>query len=89
MWTNIKANSNLIQYETEKAFLIKLPKSKMKFWHPRKLVRFEGKNNYLMSIGITPDFDVRIFRNGEGRYNQQEVIEEENISGTELIERFE
>lgn len=88
IWRNIKANSNLIQHETEKAVLIKLPKSKMKFWHPKKLVRFEGKNDYLMSIGITDDFEVRLFRNGEGQYNRTDVLEEEEISGAELIERF-
>ena len=46
-WIQVTANSNLIQTKTEKAVLIKLPKSKLMFWHPAKCVRTNGKNGYL------------------------------------------
>ena len=87
-WTNIITNSNLIQHSTPKSVLIKLPKSKLQFWHPAKLCKQFGKKGYQLSIGITPDFKVRLFRTGEGRYNAHETIEERDISGEELIERF-
>lgn len=87
-WKNITANSNLIQVETNKAVLIKLPKSEFVFWHPSKLVRTSGKNGYHMSIGYTDDFTFNIFKQGKGRYNKTEKISEHQISVEELEAYF-
>lgn len=87
-WQNIIANSNLIQHSTDKSVLIKVPGSKLKFWHPSKLVKVSGKNGYKLSIGITPEFNVKLFRNGEGQYNFKQVIEEKNVTGQQLIDMF-
>lgn len=84
-WKNVTANSNLIQAETEKAILIKLPKSEFVFWHPSKLVRTSGKNGYHMSIGYTDEFTFNTFKQGKGRYNKTEKIAEKQIT----VEEFE
>lgn len=88
MWKNIKANSNLIQASTEKAVLIKLPKSEFLFWHPAKLVKTMGKNSYLMSIGYTNEFIFKVFRNGKGQYNKTTKIEEKTLSISEFEAYF-
>lgn len=51
-WTNIELNSNSIHYSTGRAYLIKIPKSQWAFWIPAKLVRFFGKNDYKISVGL-------------------------------------
>ena len=88
MWQNIEFNSNNVQAETAKSVLIKVPGSKLKFWHPAKLVRYKGKNGYLVSIGFTNEFTFKLFRNGEGQYNQNEKIEEIELTANEFVERF-
>lgn len=64
MWKKLEANSNLIQHDTGNAVLIKLPKSDLKFWHPKKCVRTSGKNGYRMSISYTDDFEFKCERKG-------------------------
>jgi hypothetical protein len=87
-WIQIKANSNLIQKETEKAVLIKLPKSELMFWHPAKCVRTNGKSNYLMTISFTEDFKFNCFRNGKGKTTSFTKIEEVEYTAKELQEAF-
>lgn len=87
-WIQIKANSNLIQNSTEKAVLIKLPKSELMFWHPAKCVRTNGKSNYLMTISFTEDFKFKCFRNGKGKTTSFTKIEEVEYSAKELQEAF-
>ncbi len=87
-WKNVTANSNLIQAETERAVLIKLPKSELKFWHPRKCVRTNGKNGYRLSIGYTDSFEFKAFRNGKGRYNGHEKIEEVTLTSAQFEKYF-
>nr|DAO33617.1 MAG TPA: hypothetical protein [Caudoviricetes sp.] len=84
-WKNITANSNLIEFTTDKSILIKLPKSDFVFWHPAKLVRINGKNNYRMSIGYTDSFIFNIFKQGKGQYNKTQKIAEKQIT----VEEFE
>ncbi len=87
MWENIETN-NLIQAESEKAFLLKIPKEDWLFWHPKKLIRFSGKNNYRMSFGVCNDMKFKIFKNGKGRFNKFEKISEKEINLDELKEYF-
>jgi hypothetical protein len=87
-WIQIKANSNLIQNSTEKAVLIKLPKSELMFWHPAKCVRTNGKSNYLMTISFTKDFKFKCFRNGKGKTTSFTKIEEVEYSAKEIQELF-
>jgi hypothetical protein len=87
-WIKIKANSNLVQTSTDRAYLIKLPKSELKFWHPAKLVRFAGKSNYLMSISFTDSFIFKCFRNGKGQTTFNKKIEEVEYNSQEIQEMF-
>jgi len=87
-WIQIKANSNLIQKETEKSVLIKLPKSELMFWHPIKCVRANGKGGYLMTISFTEDFKFNLFRNGKGKTTSFTKIEEVEYTAKELQEAF-
>lgn len=88
MWNKVVANSNLIQTETERAVLIKLPKSEFKFWHPRKLVRCSGKSGYRMSISFTEEFTFKLFKNGKGNHNSNTKIEEREMNSEQLMAAF-
>lgn len=87
-WHQVEGNSNLIQAQTEKAYLIKLPKSEFQFWHPKKLVRLQGKNDYHMTVSFGDEWRFKIFRNGKGKYNSFEKIEEKEIGPHTLISMF-
>ena len=92
MWKNIEINIQNIETDTGKATLIKMPnKSRYagyKFWHPSKLVRY-GSNSYARSIGYTDEFTFKLFKNGNGKYNKFDVIDEIDISVEEFEESFE
>ena len=63
MWKKVIANSNLIKHETPRAYLIKIPKEKHRFWFPKNCVHFKGKNDYLMTLSYTDDFEIRFTDN--------------------------
>lgn len=88
-WIQVRANSNLIQNQTEKAVLIKLPKSELMFWHPIKCVRTAGKSNYLMTISFTDSFKFNCFRNGKGKTTSFKKIEEVEYTAQEIKDIFE
>ena len=91
MWKNIDINLQNIETDTGKAALIKMPnKSKYaeyKFWHPSKLVRY-GSNSYARSLGYTDNFKFKLFKNGNGKYNKFDVIDEIEINVEEFEEAF-
>ena len=85
-WYKVKGNANLIQHETDKAVLIKIPKSELMFWHPQKLIKTAGKNNYLLLLSFTKDWKFKAFRNGRGKANFNKKIEERDISAQEMVD---
>ena len=91
MWKNIEINIQNIEIDTGNAVLIKMPnKSKYagyKFWHPSKLVRY-GSNSYARSIGYTDEFTFKLFKNGNGKYNKFNVIDEIEIDVEEFEDAF-
>lgn len=86
MWNTIQANRNLIQAQTDKAVLIKLPKTDWMFWHPAKCVRLEGKGGYLLKISYTSEFKIKLFRQGKGW--DKKILAEKIVSGDELQALF-
>ncbi len=84
-WKKVTTNSNLIQHETDKACLIKLPKSNLLFWHPLKCVRTSGKNSYHLSISYTDAFTFKVFTPGKGKHNRAEKFNEQELT----VEQFE
>lgn len=65
-WHKLKFNTQQIEYETDKAVLIKMPmKSRFKgwaFWHPSKLVRDAGGNGYFATFSYTDDWQFKLVR---------------------------
>lgn len=89
MWKNLIANSNLVQTDTGRAVLIKVPGTDYVFWHPDKLVRQGGKGGYRMSIGYTDEFKFKLFKPGKGKYNQSDKFDEHEIDASEMEKYFE
>lgn len=91
-WHKLNLNAQNIEAETERAVLIKMPHSSdydgFKFWHPKKLVREAGGNGYLLTLSFTDDFEFKLIKNGNGRYNKSEIIDQRTISASEMIEQF-
>lgn len=87
-WKKVNANSNLVQTQTDRAVLIKLPKSEFKFWHPAKCVRFSGKNNYRMTISYTDEFKFKCFKSGKGKHNFKDKIAEMELDTKEFEKYF-
>lgn len=81
------ANSNLIKWETEKAYLLKLPKSQYKLWISKRFARVLP-NEYQIKIRIPNNFKTKIFKNGEGRYNKYYIVSEKEIDAEELLKYF-
>ena len=90
MWTSIEISKNKIEKDTGKATLINLPnKSNYKgysFWHPSKLVRSKGCN---FTFSFNDSFEFKIFKNGKGKYNKFDKLDEITICASEIIEEFE
>lgn len=92
MWKVININKSNVEYETAKATLIKMPnKSTYKnymFWHPSKLIR-SGIHEASLTLSYTDDFEFKIFKQGKGKYNKYEVLDEKIIGALELEDAFE
>ena len=84
----VSANSNLKKDETDKGYLIKLPKTDYLFWHPRELVSFSGKKDYLMTIHYSDNSLFTVFRYGRGLTTSKKIIEEKELSVAEFEEFF-
>lgn len=91
-WKNVDINIQNIETDTGKASLIKMPNKSnyagYKFWHPSKLVRY-GSNSYARSVGYTDEFTFKLFKNGNGKYNKFNVIDEIEIGVEEFEKAFE
>lgn len=86
-WEEIEANNSVERF-TDKAALVGIPKTDYKFWHPKKLVKTFGKNNYGMAIAVCPEMKFKIFKNGQGQWNKFEKIDEREIDLRQLKELF-
>lgn len=87
-WHQFDAPSSLVVTTTDSAVLIGLPKSKLQFWHPLKMVRFSGKSNYRMTISYPSNWTFKCFQPGSGRYNRKKRIAEQAFHGDEILTRF-
>lgn len=84
MWNNIKFNSQQIETEADKAFLIKMPNNSRykgyKFWHPNKLIReMDRGKGYWLSLSFTDDWEFKLFR------GKHETV----VTADKFIESFE
>ena len=85
-WIQVKINKNNIKTETAKALLIKLIGSEEKFWVSKKLVR--SLNGSLISVSMKNDFEVKVFQNGNGKYNRYEVVSERTVSASSIAKIY-
>lgn len=90
-WKTIQINVQNVETETGKATLIKMPNKSnyagYKFWHPSKLIR-NGRNSYALSVSYNDTFKFKLFKNGKGKYNKFDVIDDLEISVEEFEEAF-
>lgn len=88
-WYQIEIHGNNIEAGTGRADLIKMKSnsnySGYKFWHPAKLVRSK-KGNYTFSF--TEDFTFKLFKNGNGKWNKYDKIDEVEIGFEEMINEW-
>lgn len=86
-WRSFTVSTNNIEVSTAKAVLIKMPHKSdydgFVFWHPAKLVR-EGDYLYSKRVSYTDDFEFRLFKKGNGRFNYNTKIAEKTISAAEM-----
>lgn len=86
-WRSFTVSTNNIEVSTAKAVLIKMPHKSdydgFVFWHPAKLVR-EGDYLYSKKVSYTDDFEFRLFKKGNGRFNYNTKIAEKTISAAEM-----
>lgn len=91
MWDSFFVNSQNIKAMTGKAVLIALPhKSEYdgyKFWISTKLVDYAIDENAARVI-YNDKFTFKLRKYGNGKYNQREIIDEIEISATELARVF-
>lgn len=87
-WKKVNSNSNLIKGYSTNGVLIKIPNEEWLFWHPSKLVRTSGKANYLLTISFTEDFNFKLFKNGKGKTNKFEKIDEMEVDASEFESYF-
>ena len=76
-WIKVTVNVQNIKAETEKAVLIAMPHSSdfdgFEFWHPKKLVRqCKMGKGWIYSMSFTDEFEFKLKKMGQGRYNQSE-----------------
>ena len=93
MWYKINFNALNIEYETEKATLIKMPRNSNYpgycFWHPKKLVRENeiGKGYFLtFSFDETFKFKLQKFSNSKFK---KELLDEVILDYEEIQNEFE
>ena len=90
-WKNIQINKQNIKGETSKSVLIKMPHNSdydgYCFWHPKKLIH-EGAHSNALSLGYTSEFEFRVIKYGNGKWNSKEIIDEYEISVEEFEEAF-
>lgn len=85
-WKKITINANLIKYSTDKAVLIKLPKTDFCFWHPKKLVRESSKGKgYWLDISFTNDFIFKCERKSE---KTRQVLDSKEYSANDILDFF-
>ena len=81
-WKNLIFNTQNIERQTQKAVLIKMPRSSKysgwAFWHPKKLIRKAGGKGYFLSLAYTEDW----------RFTLKKGSQEKVVGPSEIEESF-
>lgn len=80
-WKSAIMKEENIIYRTERSVLIKMPDGSsykgFKFWHPKKLVEYMCGDCY---IRFSDEFVFKLFKNGNGRFNRREIVDQKEVS---------
>lgn len=91
MWRQININNQNIKAETDRAVLFACPHNSRydgwAFWHPSKLVR-RGRHKNAVSVSYTEEFTFVLKKYGKGKYNKNQVLDEDEIDFEEFEEMF-
>ena len=82
-WTNIIIGKDQIIAKTNKAVLVKEPRSDWMVWISWKVVR-RGTSDANISAGFRNELKYRVFREGKDR----EILAEEHVSGVDVAKRW-
>lgn len=86
MWHKITISANSIEASTDKAVLIKMKHKSnydgFVFWHPKKLVREEGK---AYTFSFNDDFKFKLKKYGQGKWNNRDVVREDEIGANGML----
>lgn len=86
MWHKITISENNIEASTNKAVLIKMKHNSnfdgFVFWHPKKLVREEGK---MLTFSFNDEFKFNLKKYGQGKWNCRDVVREENVGANSML----
>lgn len=86
MWHKIEISENHIEATTDKAVLIKMKHNSnfdgFVFWHPKKLVRAEGK---MLTFSFNDEFKFNLKKYGQGKWNSRDVVREENLGANGML----
>lgn len=87
---NIIIKNNQIEKTTARAYLIKFPNNSeykgYKFWIPSSLVKIIDEIN--LNVYLPEDFEIKAFKNGNGKHNKFEKIAETNLSTEEMTKIY-
>lgn len=90
MWKQIVFNVQNIEQQTEKAVLIKMPRSSRydgwTFWHPKKLVRVVGGKGYYLSLAYTNDWKFTLRKGNQTKVVGVKEIEEAFNKGSQAFQ---
>ena len=88
MWNKVLFNIQNIKAESDSSVLINFQHNSKydgySFWVTKKLVR-SGSHSWEKSFSFTNEFKFKIFKNGKGRYNKMEKIDEKEITAEEML----
>ena len=82
-WTNVIIDEEQVVAKTNRAVLIREPRSDWMVWASWKVVR-KGSSSTNFSVGFNSEVNYRVFREGKDR----EILAEEHISGINVAERW-
>lgn len=81
-------NNSQIEWETEKAMLIKIPKSSYRFWYPKVFIQACNNKKTRYRVALSDEFEYRLFKKGDKIYNKYKKTYEKSVSKGQMMQFF-